>query len=809
MHRCPLFHLSFPFYLLALALGAGCVALLPLTIDELLNGLFLLFIATVPLLVLAVFSRRYRPVYAIVLCCLCGVLVNGYRIVAIIDAQLPLAIEGKDLRVQVRVDSLPEVKVSQQGRFGRESISFYAMVEAVIDGSDLGESIVGKRIRLSWYQPAKAQSLVPGQHWRFTVRLKRPRGTANPNGFDYQAWLLARGISASGYVRGKESVDFVSTGTALNHNLWRYRLASRLFDKGEGAEPIVGSSKGLLKALLVGDKSAINADQWAVLQNTGTVHLMAISGLHIGLAAAIGFWLGKWLSHILSLWQRQGLFFLAPLFAIVFASAYAGLAGFSLPTQRALVMVVLFSCASLSGRQVNYWHIFAYALCVVCVLDPFAFKSPGFWLSFGAVAVLVMVFGWRRDGLSWTAKTVRAQLWILLGLAVPLSFLGLPVALSSPLANFFAVPFVSIVIVPLLLLAGACSVISVALGLKLIALADFLFGAVWFVLEKLATWDLRLFLSVDTDSHWAVVAGIVAMLLLLSPKGLKLKMLGVVVLMLCFFPRVDRSHALKVTVLDVQQGLAMVLSAGGHHWVYDTGARYSEDFDMGARVVVPFLRSERIDHLEGVVISHGDNDHAGGYGSLAKALGIDAVFSGEPERLPQLPAGVEPLHVQSCRQGQSWQFEALDITVLWPPEDGQLPPGVKDKGNNYSCVVVLSYLNSQVLILGDVEKSVELALLAQGLLPENVDVVIVAHHGSRTSSALGVLEHIKPRHAVFSVGYKNRYRHPHKSVVQRFEDVGASVLRTDTAGAITLRWDSAALITVEKERMSSPKPWYW
>lgn len=728
---------------------------------------------------------------------LCGLCANGWQLDRLISSQLSETLEGLDLPLEIIVDSLPDTTSGQIG--SQRSTSFYARVAG---SSNEADGLLGRRIRLNWYQPP--DNVRPGQHWQLIARLKRPRGMVNPGGFDYQAWLLARGIVASGYVRAGSDATLLQVTETAGFNLWRQQINQHFF-----AADIPHSA--LFKALITGDKSAITQPEWRVLRDTGTVHLMAISGLHVGLVALLGFFLGTALVRMLVWLRPTGNRWLAPLLAVLAAAVYAGLAGFSIPTQRALVMVVLFSLAMATGRRVNYWQVFWIAVVAVLLLDPLAPRAAGFWLSFSAVSILVYLFSWRRYRKRRILDTLRAQLWLLPALAVPLSLLALPVVPASPLANLVAVPVVSLMIVPGLLLGLLVTAVSPAAGVWIMQLLGCLFDWLWRYLEMLAgiSWQWQpaaVHMSVST-----LLAATLGLLLALSPLGLRLRFCGAALLLVVLQPADHAPAGLRLTTLDVQQGLALAVETPGHALVYDTGARYSDDFDMGSRVLVPYLQQQGVEHLDLLVVSHGDNDHAGGTGSVLSRLPPEHLLAGEPLRQPVADSDVETVRArwqrrEACHQGQHFQMGELEIDVIWPAADAT-GPAIRES-NNASCVLLLTWGQVRILLPGDIESPVEHELLALPALQSPVDVLIVPHHGSRTSSSIDLLARLQPAVAVFSVGYRNRYHHPNARVLERYRQGGSRILRTDLDGALTLEWSVDGVASVRAERRAAVRPWY-
>lgn len=721
--------------------------------------------------------------------------IQGAQLVARINAQIPTSFEGQTLDVRFVVESLPVVKVRGDNRFVTQ---FYARVTQLGAGEQ-NASLLGKRLRLSWYATGQAIDLSPGQHWHAKVRLRRPRGTVNPGGFDYQAWLLSHNISATGYVYSQAGVVLLEE-RAEWRGRWavqqaRQTLAHALFDNS--ASPQIG----LLRALLIGDKSAITQSQWDVLRATGTVHLMAISGLHIGLVATIGFAIGAGFARVLAIYRPAGTTWLAPVLACAFAFSYAALAGFEIPTQRACIMVFCFSLVAWRGRQVSFWLIYSLALVGVLAIDPFAPVSGGFWLSFAAVAVLGFGLLGRapRDGVLFSL--VRVQALLLVGMSVPLTLIGLPVPLLGVLANLVAVPLVSFIVVPALMLAGLASITGLYGDDTMLNLAAQAMQVLWSILSWLHTTASpvnELPITPFQGGGVRIAIGVAALICILAPRGSHLRSPGVALLLLFLFHRPPPSPLLRITHLDVQQGLAVVIEAGDYTLVYDTGARYSPEFDMGDRVVAPYLAYVGRQQVDRVVISHRDNDHAGGFAGLSSAVPVTSVLAGEPDQLPRSEHMPLP-----CEQGQHWQANHVEFEVVWPPVNL-----VDAKPNNHSCVLLVRYGSTVILIAGDIEQSVEADLLTAGVLPSKVTLLSVPHHGSKTSSSALFVSQMDPEFAVISAGYNNRYGHPHRDIRRRYTQQGARIFRTDLDGGISFSLQEDGVYHIEGERHRRPRPWF-
>jgi len=682
----------------------------------------------------------------------------------ILGQHLPEQMEGKDVAITGHIASIP----IQKGRLWQFE---FDVLQARFNDRPVS---LPKHIRLSWY--GRSPDLIAGDQWQFTVRLKRPHGFMNPGGFDYEQWLFTKRIRATGYVRSKEGYTLLAS-RKLDYPLQRLRqrLQSQL-----AAYLSEHPMQGVVSALTIGYRDAISQQQWAIFRQTGTNHLVAISGLHIGLVAGLVFMLVKWG------WARLGRLPLrlaapkaAALFAFLAAGVYAAMAGWSLPTQRALIMVAVVMLAVVYQRHVLPSYGLALALLLVLLHDPLAVLSPGFWLSFGAVALIFMGMQGKRNGIHWWDKWFRVQWIVGLGLLPLLLLFFQQSSLISPLANIIAVPVVSLLVVPVLLAGLLISGLSMSLGRSLIE-----FGAT--VLEYLT--DLLAWMGQLTYATWN---GVVpdTLILLLSVTGLLILMfapirtgrwLGMVCLLPLIFHQPDRPRQGEAffTLLDVGQGLSAVIQTQNHSLVFDTGPRFSSKFDTGSAVLIPFLYSQQIETLDMLIVSHGDNDHIGGANSLLTRMPVKQVYT-SARTLLDSNRGV------SCRQGQEWQWDGVLFTMLHPRE---IDSGAKE--NNQSCVLYVRSRHGSVLLPGDIEKEAEHDLLEQYEGKLRADILVAPHHGSKTSSTEGFIRAVQPRYVLYPVGYRNRYHFPYRKVVARYQQ--ADVLQHDTArnGAIGFRLEA-------------------
>ena len=633
----------------------------------------------------------------------------------------------------------------------------------------------------------------PGERWQLTVRLKRPHGTANPHGFDFEAWAFERDIRATGYLRPgaeRRKLDALVYRPAYLVDRVREHIRRHL-DTVLGGQPYAG----VLRALAIGDDDAIDPAQWQVFLNTGTNHLVSISGLHITMLSGLVFALFALLwrrSERLVLWLpvRKA----ATIAAVCAALAYALVAGFSVPTQRTLYMLAIFAWALWSDREIAIGRVLVLALLAVAICDPWAVTAPGFWLSFGAVAVMAYVFAGRVGRVHWLREAVLSQWAVTLGLLPVLLFMFQQVSVVSPIANAFAIPVISLLVVPLTLLG---SLLSFAWPLDM---AHAVMRACMAVLEWLAAWPASTWQQ-QSPSAWAMLLGVLGVLWLLLPKGFPMRWLGWIAMLPVFLPSpaVIRSGEMQVTVIDVGQGLSVLVRTASHQLLYDAGPRFSARSDSGLRIIFPYLRGEGLQKLDGMVISHDDADHSGGAASLLSLMPVKWVSSSLPAGSPLL-AGVR--HIP-CRVGQSWHWDGVGFTMLGP--DAIALAGKKD--NNRSCVLKVDSAYGSLLLPGDIEREAEAGLVAAGSGKLAADVLVVPHHGSKTSSTPAFIEAVHPQAAIFTAGYLNRFGHPKPAVLQRYLASDAKPYRSDRDGALLLGF-AADGIRIQRWRTMHKRYWH-
>lgn len=708
--------------------------------------------------------------------------------------------ESRDIIVEGVVDGLPE----DQGR--RQRFDFAVTSAYLPDG--LGPIDFPSRIRLSDYRPVQRLTsdagglpvVVGGQGWRLLVRVKRPHGFANPGGFDYELWLLSRGIGGTGYVREWIRPLASSPSWSARIDGWRDAIRVNLTRQIPNSRIL-----GIALALTVGDKSSISADDNEMIRRAGLSHLMAISGLHISLVAGLGFWLGRLGGAAVAVFFPGRCFGpqVGIVFALMMAGLYSLLSGFGIPVQRALIMLLVWSLWFLSNRYYSPWVSWWLSMVLVLWLQPVSVLLAGFWFSFAAVAALIHLSqgaaarGW---GVVKTTLFLQLGLFFLLG-AVQL-FWGLGVNPLSAIINLVAIPYVSLLVIPALLVSVVLCGLWSSAGELLIGLCGSLIEWFWLALDALDELGVLTYFvpsrPVSLLEMLLLIAGLLALVSSL-PRLARFGgglMFSLLVFRLWFVGTDPALLRDQITVLDVGQGLAVVVESAGNVLLYDTGPIYSESFDAGKAVVLPFLNHRGVTSLQHLVVSHNDSDHKGGYASVVEAIPANRVWFGEVEQ------GQDA--IANCESTRSWLLGKMTISIIGLQQSR--PLGV-DKANNLSCVVLIEWQDLRLLLPGDIEASRELALLSHPLLQQPVDVVVAAHHGSNTSSIWASITQLAPDWVVFSAGYKNRYHHPHQAVLARYLKAGAQRLCSADSGAISFQLSPLGTVEVSRYRRAERRYW--
>ncbi len=711
----------------------------------------------------------------------------------VLDVALSVELQGKDILVTGVIASIPlEDNRKRRFEFDIETLEY--------NNQQLPS--IGK-VRISWYGKRGRGNkssyknkikLKAGQRWQFWLRLKQPHGFMNPGSFDYEGWLYQKKIRATGYVRINakkkqfaKKLDDEATGYSmliLRQTLYdRLKLITSKTDYG-----------GILVALAMGERTGISPEQWQVFRATGTSHLVAISGLHIGLLAGFIFLITR---HLWPYCGSAALVLASPraaaLSALVVAAFYAALSGFAVPSQRALIMLSIVMLSIFWRHKVQSSQVLSLALLSVLLLDPVAVLSAGFWLSFAAVAIIGLAgFGRLTVDKGWRILG-RLQWRISLALIPLLIFLFQQASLISPLANLFAIPLVSFLVVPLVLLATSIVPFIPDLATMMYSLADTTLSFLWWFLAYLADTPLSQWYGVKPNILSLCLASL-GFVLLLTPKGWPAKYLGLFLIIPLIWPNTQPPEhgEVEVTLLDVGQGLAAVVQTKQHALVFDTGPKFSQSFDTGAAVVIPFIRQKNIKKLDMLIISHKDNDHSGGLKSIQREIEVDKLVSSYAEN------GSEP-----CFSGQNWQWDGVLFEMLNPDESIHYK-----KRNNASCVLRISAGKESLLLSADIEKRTEKQLVKQRYAQLKSTYLVAPHHGSKTSSSQAFLDAVDPDYILLPVGFKNRYRMPHATVMRRYRSMNIPIIETFKSGAISVLFGQKNSSKIpEQYRKQSQKYW--
>jgi competence protein ComEC len=681
--------------------------------------------------------------------------------------------EGRDVEVLGVVADMPQ-DLRHGRRFALDVLQVFTL------GAELPE-----RVSVAWYGPPDVvPSFRAGQVWRVTLRLHRPHGNSNPGGFDAEAWMLERRIHASGYIKNQPAPRLLSDmawrgGYAVERlrEIIREELGAALGERRQA---------GVIIALAIGDQRAIPADQWQVFTRTGVSHLLSVSGLHITMLAGLVFVLAS------KLWRRSAWLMLrmpamraATLAGFLAALAYALLSGFAVPAQRTVYMLAVVATALWFGWSTRPSAVLALAAALVVMVDPMAVISAGFWLSFGAVAIILLAGGGRMQPAGWLIAWARTQWAVTLALIPFMLAMFQQISLVSPLANAFAIPLVSLVVVPLSIAGALVPWDAIA------QLAHWVMSVCMWPLEKLAALPGAVWQQ-HAPPPWAIPLAVAGAVWMLLPRGFPARWAGGGFLLPLFMsvPQQPAAEEIWLSVLDVGQGLAAVVRTREHALVFDSGPAIAERIDAGSRIVVPYLRYVGVRQLDALVISHSDLDHAGGALSVIEALPLGRLHASLPDQHPIRLAVAES---GNCVAGQSWNWDGVRFEFLHPAADSHADPKIKD--NDRSCVLRVAGKYGSVMLSADIERGSEHHLVNTRAASLKSDVLIAPHHGSRTSSTPDFLRAVAPALIVIPVGHRNRFGHPHPLVSARYRALGAQVYRTDLGGAISVKIGATGIDT--------------
>lgn len=728
-------------------------------------------------------SEYASKVWVFVGCCFLGLFWQGWHCAGLLGKQLRVGEEGKEMVVVGKVSDIPVCD--------KEHCSFSFVVD-----SD------GRKFRLSWYGLVKAVHV--GESWKLFVRLKRAHGNLNPGGFDSEAWSWQQHFSGKGYVVNKATNEYLGVSSGYGFLRWRERLLANC-KKVLGHDPLAG----IVTALNLGWTQDIPYFQKVTAQRTGTAHLLAISGLHVGMVAALVFWLtcGLW-SKIHRVTELIPSPMIGALFAIFAAIIYSEMAGFACSTQRACVMCAILLLPKFAHRHMSVKTALFRAVWVVLLWDPCVVMSSGFWLSFGAVFVLIYAQYYSpkcpksnsdcsagsfdlNNLLLIVQKVAHKKIkefiqllqtqWICLIGLLPLScWYFHQVSLVSLVSNLIAIPLMGVLILPLVLLGTALVNTNVYLAKLFFSCATYLLALLgvslqWLSQQQWAVWNYSF-------THvWEIVVVFSGCALLVFTQK-NWRWVGLVGLVPLALPNTFPVQVgqFKLSVLDVGQGLATVVTTRNHAVIYDTGAKFSPQLDCGQQIVVPYLINEKIHQIDALILSHGDNDHAGGASAVVRSFTVKKIYTSAVDKInQQLNEQASAVKISECNRGITWKWDGVRFEFLHPDSN------VEGKANDKSCVLKVSSDYGSVLFTGDIEKTAERWLTQQHAEQLSSSILIAPHHGSKTSSTSDFLAAVHPTVAILSYGYRNRYRHPNKEVVERYLKKGTQLFDTVTSGAIS------------------------
>lgn len=723
---------------------------------------------------------------------------------------LPNALEGKDLVMEGRIAALPQSKP--------DGAKFAFAVDQVLIGQHRVESF-SNRVYLSWQpawkNPQDIPDIIPGQRWRFKVKLKQPYGTLNPYTFDFERWAFHQNFGASGSVRSgtllaQQEIGFFEF--ELRIELARWKLRKKIQD----LLPKDAKYAGVIIALVMGDQNAIDQNDWRVFNATGIGHLISISGLHVTMLAGVG-------AAIASLiWRRRHLPLLMPVTKVaavagfLTAFIYAWLAGFQIPAQRTMYMVGVVGFALWAGRNPRSFDIWWWALFIVLLIDPMAPYTPGFWLSFGAVAAILYGMGssvgllgiptgkelevhWIRRLTQALLEACRVQALVTLALLPLTLYWFYQVSIVSPLANAFAIPLVSYIVTPL---AITGVLLPEFIGRWLLLMAHISMEYLSECLHWMASWKWSV-LWQQQPEWWALLLSGIGIAYAIAPGPIKQNWRSRVAALCLLAPLFIRINSPSIssgqfiaTVFDIGQGTAVLIETASKKLLYDTGPIQGKKEDAGQRILLPYLQARGIDQIDRMVISHSDSDHVGGAASLIRQIEFSSMMGSLPNSNPLLQ-NLQSKRIASipCRFGQYWIWDEVEFHIWHPHENTLFEREYSSKPNEMSCVLEVRNRNTSFWLTGDVEKEGEAQIvsrLTQTRLRQigERDLIFMApHHGSKTSSSEALLKSLRPDLAFAQNGYKNRYGHPHQTVTARYMALGIPFEQTPRTGAQVWRFD--------------------
>ena len=753
-------------------------------------------------------------------------------------------------QVEGLVCSIPQKLSEQRPNQEVEGVTVkFDFCVSKLSGSKLSP-FQNSKLKLSYYRldTESASKLIAGSHWHLTVKLKPIYGRLNPVGFDYKKWLISEGYLATGYIKEASLLD-----TSFSLRAYYHRARQSIY---QAVSEATGNqnTRGVILALAMGERAEIDPTQWRFIVDSGTAHLLAISGLHIGIAALWGYYIFLFIFKNLTwITRRYSAQRLAEFFSLISALLVTLVSGLGYPSQRALIMLSIFLCCRWSGRNLTLANLLGLSVIVITILQPFAVMSMSFWLSVYAVAIIAIVISYKQQT---NGKLANVKAWLRLNW---LLFLGLiPISwwffsqfsAVGFIANVILIPLTTFISAPLIYIGLVSLIVSEKLAGWVFHWVEYAIALTLWLQEKLA--GINDLIVVPGLTMIGGVAIVIAVLVFLLPKfvpGRSLFIPALVLLISTNFKTPDKQK-LNLIMFDVGHGLAINVSIDGKQLIYDTGYGRStiknlskqknklnsatnknfkviSDYSVARSSLIPYLESHSVKHIDKLVISHNDADHSGGFIDIIERFTIGELLLGESDFISskQLELNIEQARVTniaSCHNKSEWDwngvsFKFIDTTSHFNRSKAPLKQRlkgqssrVKYKGNNASCVLLIETGNNRLLITGDIEKRVEKELIradnSQRLV--KIDLLVAPHHGSETSSTRDFVNHLNPKIVLFSAGYANQWQFPRKAVVDRYHDIAATQFTSFKSGAITITESANGDLKIETERKRKPRFWH-
>ena len=721
---------------------------------------------------------------------LCGFGLTGLHVTHRLSEQLPPALNGHDVNLIGCVVQLPQHD-SRRTRW----------LFRVNDDATQASTVRDRLLQLSWYvseeknpstikQNDKRHKITAGSCWQFTVRLRAIHGVRNPGGLDREKYALISNISATGYVRDPDNAKQLTIGHGLN--FWREQISAQISHALQGKK----ESARFIQALAVGDTRFIDAADWELLRASGLSHLIAISGFHVGIVASFFAMLAALIWYLFPI---AGCYVPRPqaaaIAALVGAVIYAAVAGFSLPTVRTVLMIAIVVLARCLRRTQRSTETLALAMMMILIIEPLSVLTAGFWLSFAGVAWIIWCLPDQGKN-SWKNRAyslLSAQAVITIGLLPFTVGLFGQTSLVGPLINLIMIPWWSLIVIPLSLLGVVLEALHNTWGTILWQLAALAFNPSWSLVQFLAENDIALW-WLPQPPWFAVPLAIFSGIWILLPRGVPGKPIALLLWLPLLYPQLNlpEKSAAQLIVFDSGQGLSVLVRTANHTLLYDMGAAQSDGFDTGEHIILPGLRALGVNHLDMLLVSHGDNDHRGGFPAIFRHYPAKDILTSYQN--------LGSMHTRSCVAGQQWIWDQVHFRILHPP---RYFPYL---GNDSSCVLQITTMHGTALLTGDISAVVERDIVRRWKNELQTDVIVVSHHGSKNASDQTFVSTINARWALISAGYGNRFHHPSIETINRWQDAGAQVVVTFNTGAQYVSLGSDG-VSVHSERTIRERLW--